>query len=194
MRPAESVDQIPRGGQGAPGNAIAELETLDHEVPVAALAHLHHIHGELTELRGHGGQFRFSPDPTVIRSELVPVHVVQVHEVAFSAGRALLSTRLAVEFRGLEQVGIGLAEFRRQSPAGVQGTQSPSALEGVVDHQAREGRVGDRFGRGKRVSRRGARPTWLSFDDRTSHGGASGGGHEVIVIDLSPHLRSTEMA
>ncbi len=153
MRPAESVDQIPRGGQGAPGNAIAELETLDHEVPVAALAHLHHIHGELTELRGHGGQFRFSPDPSVIRSELVAIDVVQVHEVAFSAGRALLPARLTVEFRGLEQVGIGLAEFRRQSAPGMQGAQSSSSLQGVINYEARGSGIGDRFGGGKRVSR-----------------------------------------
>jgi hypothetical protein len=76
----------------------------------------------------------------------------------------------------------------------VQGAQSPSALEGVIDHKAWEGRVGNRFGRGKRRPRGGARPTWLSFDDRTSHGGASGGGHEVIVIDPQPVPSSTEMA
>ncbi len=153
MRPADLVDQIPRSWQGAPGDAVAELKASDHEVPMTVLAHLHHIHGEFTELRGHCGQLRFSTDPSAIRSELIPVHIVQVHEVAFSAGGAFLPTRLAVEFRGLEEVGIGLAEFRRQSAPGMQGAQSTSSLQGVINHEARGSGIGDRFGRRKRVSR-----------------------------------------
>jgi hypothetical protein len=70
-----------------------------------------------------------------------------------------------VEFRGLEEVWIGLTEFRRQSAARMQGAQGPSALERVIDNQTRGGRVGDRFGRGKRRPRGGARLTWISLDD-----------------------------
>ena len=83
-------------------------------VPATTLADLDDIRPELAIFGSHLGKFRALLYPPFIMAKLIPVHVGDMGELDPAADRAAGLRRLAVKFRGTEQVGVRVTDVRNR--------------------------------------------------------------------------------
>lgn len=116
------------------GAGRTEHVRLDQVIPAAGPAYLHHMNGELAEPGGQqdqllGGARRAGDGPQVVAKD-----PRDQGQLLLAADRAHHRTLLAVEFRGAQQVRIGVADLAHPGPPGVHLSQQGTPPKGVVHH------------------------------------------------------------
>lgn len=103
-------------------------------VPAAGAAHLHHVDGERLLAVCQAVEFFGGSGRPGHLAELLAEHPRNESDLLFSADRADHIAALAVEFRGPQQVGAGIAHFRDAASTGVDLGEQRPPLQRVIHH------------------------------------------------------------
>lgn len=103
-------------------------------VPAAGAAHLHHVDGERLLAVCQAIEFFGGSGRPGHLAELLAEHPRNESDLLFSADRADHIAALAVEFRGPQQVGTGIAHFRDTASTGVDLGEQRPPLQRVIHH------------------------------------------------------------